>query len=193
VSAVAGLAVHITLLVGFILWSGQSGVSGFSLPDSETVLIVVAIVLAIIGVVLAIGPVRQRVLVPAMRIVKTGLGQIGQVFRRPTRVAELFGGAAALTLTYVVAMTCSIQAYGGGLSFAQIGAAYLVAVAIATFAPTPGGLGALEAALIAGLTGFGLADSAAISAVLTFRLVTFWLPVLPGWVALGWMQRNDEV
>ncbi len=76
-------------------------------------------------------------------------------------------------------MVCSVQAYGGGLSFAQIGAAYLVAVSIATFAPTPGGLGALESALIAGLTGFGLSSGEAVSSVLTFRLLTFWLPVLP--------------
>jgi uncharacterized membrane protein YbhN (UPF0104 family)/tRNA A-37 threonylcarbamoyl transferase component Bud32 len=193
VAAVAGLAVHITLLVGFILWSGQSGIGGFSLPDSETVLLVMAGLLAVVGVFLAIGPVRQRLLVPVVRGVKTGLGELSHVFRQPSRVAALFGGSAALTLTYVAAMACCIQAYGGGLTLAQIGAAYLAGVAIATLAPTPGGLGALESALIAGFTGFGLPDSAAISAVLTFRLLTFWLPVLPGWFALTWMQRNEEV
>jgi undecaprenyl-diphosphatase len=193
VSAVGGFAIHITLLVGFILWSGQSGVGGFSLPDSDTILLVLAIVLAVVGVLLAIGPVRQKLLVPLLRGVKTGIGQIGQVFSNPARVAELFGGSAGLTLTYVVAMVCSVQAFGGGLSFAQIGAAYLAAVAIATLAPTPGGLGALESALIAALTGFGLSSGAAVSATLTFRLLTFWLPVLPGWFSLGWMQRNEEV
>jgi uncharacterized membrane protein YbhN (UPF0104 family) len=54
-------------------------------------------------------------------------------------------------------------------------------------------LGALESALIAALTGFGLSSGAAVSATLTFRLLTFWLPVLPGWFSLGWMQRNEEV
>jgi uncharacterized membrane protein YbhN (UPF0104 family)/tRNA A-37 threonylcarbamoyl transferase component Bud32 len=192
VSAVAGLAVHATLLVGFILWSGQSGVGGFSLPDSDTILLVLAIVLAVIGILLAIGPVRQKLLMPLLRGVKTGLSQIGQVFRSPARVAELFGGSAGLTITYVIAMVCCVQAFGGGLSFAQIGAAYLVAVALATLAPTPGGLGALESALIAALTGFGLSSGAAVSSVLTFRLLTFWLPVLPGWFSLNWMQRNEE-
>jgi undecaprenyl-diphosphatase len=32
-----------------------------------------------------------------------------------------------------------------------------------------------------------------VSAVLTFRLATFWLPILPGWFTVGWMERNDEV
>jgi undecaprenyl-diphosphatase len=192
VGAIGGFAVHIVLLIGFILWRGQSDVGGFSLPDSTTLLLVLAVVLALVGVLIAIGPTRQRVMVPAWRAIKTGLGQIGQVFRRPVRVAALFGGSAALTLTYVTAMACSIQAYGGGLSIPQIGAGYLAAVAIATLAPTPGGLGALESALIAAFTGFGLPDGVAVSSVLTFRLATFWLPILPGWLALGWMQRNDE-
>jgi uncharacterized membrane protein YbhN (UPF0104 family) len=43
------------------------------------------------------------------------------------------------------------------------------------------------------VTGFGLPDGVAVSSVLTFRLATFWLPILPGWPALEWMQRNDEV
>jgi len=115
------------------------------------------------------------------------------VFRRPARVAELFGGSAGVSLTYIAALVCSIEAFGGHLGVAQVGTAYLVAVAIATLSPTPGGLGALESALIAGLTGFGLSAGVAISAVLTFRLATFWLPVFPGWLTLGWMQRNDEL
>jgi glycosyltransferase 2 family protein len=52
------------------------------------------------------------------------------------------------------------------------------------------GLGALEAALIAGLTGFGLAGGPAVAAVLSFRLMTFGLPILPGWFSLAWMQTQ---
>jgi undecaprenyl-diphosphatase len=193
VNAVGGFAIHAALLVTFVVWSGQSDIGGFSLPDSTTVLLVLALLLAVAGVLVAIGPVRERVFVPAWAGIRTGLAHIGQVFTQPSRVAELFGGSLALSLTYVVAMACTVEAFGGGLTFVQIGAAYLFAVAIATLAPTPGGLGALEAALIAGLTGFGLGSGIAVSAVLTFRLATFWLPILPGWLAVGWMQRNDEV
>jgi uncharacterized protein (TIRG00374 family) len=108
-------------------------------------------------------------------------------------VIQLFGGSLGISLTYVIAVAATIEAFGGGLSFPQVGAAYLGAVAIATLAPTPGGLGALESAMIAGFTGFGLADGIAVSATLTFRLLTFWLPTAPGWLALNWMQRHDEI
>ena len=125
--------------------------------------------------------------------VRDGVASIGQIFRSPGRVAELFGGSAGITLGYVAVIVCTVEAFGGNLTVAEIGAAYLGAVALATFAPTPGGLGALESAMIAGLTAFGLPAGAAVSATLTFRLATFWLPILPGWFTFGWMQRNDEL
>ena len=64
---------------------------------------------------------------------------------------------------------------------------------IASVVPTPGGLGAVEAALSAGLTAAGLAGTTAVSAVLLFRTLTFWLPVAVGWVALHNLQRRDII
>jgi undecaprenyl-diphosphatase len=193
VNALAGFAMHALLLVGFIVWTGRSDLGGFSLPAASTVLIVVVIVLIVIGIVLGVGPIRRRVMRPALDAARQGISQIARVFRSPERVIALFGGSGALSLAYVCAMACAVEAFGGGVSFPQIGAAYLFAVALATLSPTPGGLGALESALIAGLTGFGMGAGEAVSATLTFRLATFWLPILPGWLALGWMQRNAEL
>ena len=73
----------------------------------------------------------------------------------------------------------------------MIGAVYLGAAALAAAAPTPGGLGAIEAALIAGLIGVGLAAGPAVSAVLLYRLATYWLPIVPGWLAWRWLQRKE--
>ncbi|HUW03891.1 MAG TPA: flippase-like domain-containing protein [Acidimicrobiales bacterium] len=193
VNAVGGFVVHIVMMVGFFVWAGNADFGGFSLPDSSTLLLVVAVLFACVGLLLLVGPVRRRIFVPALSGLRTALGQVGRVFQDPTRVLGLFGGSAGITITYLIGITASIQAFGGGLSFAQIGAAYLGAVTIATVSPTPGGLGALESAMIAGFTGFGLDAAEAVSATLTFRLATFWLPILPGWLALGWMQRNSEL
>jgi len=193
VNAVAGFVVHIIMMIGFFVWAGNADFGGFSLPDSSTLLLVVTIVFAAVGLLLLVGPVRRRIFVPALSGFKTALGQVGRVFQDPSRVLALFGGSTGITLTYLVGVAASIQAFGGGLSLPQIGAAYLGAVTIATVSPTPGGLGALESAMIAGFTGFGLDAAEAVSATLTFRLATFWLPILPGWLALGWMQRNSEL
>jgi uncharacterized protein (TIRG00374 family) len=74
-----------------------------------------------------------------------------------------------------------------------IGAVYMGAAAIAAAAPSPGGLGAIEAALIAGLTGVGMQAGPAVSAVLLYRLATYWLPVLPGWLAWRALLRREYV
>jgi glycosyltransferase 2 family protein len=69
-----------------------------------------------------------------------------------------------------------------------IGAVYLAAAA-----PSPGGLGAIEAALVAGLGGVGMRAGPAVSAVLLYRLATYWLPVLPGWRSWRVPQRREYV
>jgi undecaprenyl-diphosphatase len=51
----------------------------------------------------------------------------------------------------------------------------------------------MEAALVAGLTAIGAAAGPAVAGVLAFRLLTFWLPILPGWLAFAWLQRSDRI
>lgn len=192
-NSVAGVVAHLVLMFSFFAWTGSAGVGGFSLPEANTILLVVAAVLVVIAVVMVLGPIRRRVLRPVAETLRRATSYLATVFRSPTRILALLGGSSLVTLSYVAALIFSVEAFGGGLSVPQIGAAYLGAAAIANVAPTPGGLGALEAATVAGLTGFGLGDGQAVSAVLTFRLATFWLPVLPGWLTFVWMQRNDEI
>ncbi len=86
-----------------------------------------------------------------------------------------------------------MNAFGGGPSIVVVCAVYLGAAAVAAAAPTPGGLGAIEAALAAGLTGVGMRPGAAIAAVLVYRLATYWLPVLPGWLAWRLLQRRGSL
>jgi glycosyltransferase 2 family protein len=52
---------------------------------------------------------------------------------------------------------------------------------------------AFEAVLTAGLTGIGISSAAAVSAVITYRLTTYWLPVVPGWSSFRLLQRMDYV
>jgi glycosyltransferase 2 family protein len=94
-----------------------------------------------------------------------------------------------VTLAYVGGLVASVEAFGGGASIAQIGTVYMASAAVAAASPTPGGTGAIEALLITGLHGIGISSGAAFSAVLVYRLATYWLPVLPGWLCLRRLQR----
>jgi uncharacterized protein (TIRG00374 family) len=70
---------------------------------------------------------------------------------------------------------------------------YLAGAAVGFLAPTPGGLGAVEVGLSTGLVAAGMASSPAVSAVLLFRLATFWVPVPFGWVALNALRRRQAL
>jgi len=98
-----------------------------------------------------------------------------------------------LTLSYIVCLYLCTRAFGGDLSLATVGAVYLLGAAVAAAAPTPGGLGALEAAVIAGLVAAGMPHTIAVPAVFLYRLATFWLPTLPGWAAFTWLRRSEYV
>ena len=105
----------------------------------------------------------------------------------------LVGGSVLITLAYIGSFAAAVEAFGRGPGIVLIGAVYLGASALAAAAPTPGGLGALEAALVAGLTGVGMAAGPAVSAVLLYRLATYWLPVAPGWLCWRVLQRREYV
>ena len=86
-----------------------------------------------------------------------------------------------------------VHAVVGTLPFVQVAAIYLGGDLLAGIAPVPGGLDALEAALVAGLSGLGMPVGAAASAVLIYRLLTFWLPIPLGWAALKVAERRGYV
>jgi uncharacterized membrane protein YbhN (UPF0104 family) len=78
-------------------------------------------------------------------------------------------------------------------SIAAAGAAYTGAAVLASVAPTRGGVGAVGAALIAGLTGIGVRVSHATPAVLVYRLITYCLVMLPGWISLQVLHKRGEI
>jgi undecaprenyl-diphosphatase len=193
-NAGAGLVVHLALTLVFVLWNGSAGGLGsFSLPDATLILIVAGVAVALVGLSMLNRKFRNRVLGPARDAMKSVGSSLGSVLTNPIRIVQLFGGSIGVTLAYILAIVASVEAFGGGPSITQIGVGYLIAAAFGSFAPTPGGLGAFEAAMIAALTGFGMDSGAAVSATLSFRLATYWLPVIPGWVAFTWMQHHDEI
>jgi undecaprenyl-diphosphatase len=113
--------------------------------------------------------------------------------RSPRRLVSLFGGSIGVTLAYILALACAANSFDAGVGIAEVGAVYLGSSMIAAAAPTPGGLGAMEAALVAGFTATGMDGGIAVATVLSYRLATYWLPILPGWVSLRIIERRNYV
>lgn len=103
--------------------------------------------------------------------------------RRP----ELIGALAYWGFDVAV-LWVSFRAYGAPPPLAVVVLAYFVGT-LANLLPLPGGVGGVEGGMIAALLAFGSSGSAAVLAVLTYRAISFWLPLLPGGVAY-WQLRN---
>ena len=193
VNALAGAIMHIVLIVVFFALAGHDLTKAFKLPSASKILLILAVIIAVIGVILATRPGRRwtrKQLIPGVR---SAAGSLRQAAASPVKLGLLFGGSALITLAYIAGLDASVQAFGGGPGLVVLGAVYLAAAALAAAAPTPGGLGAIEAALVAGLTGVGMQAGPAVSAVLLYRLATYWLPVLPGWLCWRSLQHRGYV
>lgn len=193
VNSLAGAVMHVVMIVVFFALAGHDLTKAFKLPSGSKILLALAVIIAVIGIVLATRPGRRwtrRQLVPGAR---SAAGSLRQAAASPVKLSLLLGGSALITLAYIAALAASVQAFGGGPGLVVLGAVYLGAAALAAAAPTPGGLGAIEAALVAGLTGVGMQPGPAVSAVLLYRLATYWLPVLPGWLSWRSLQHRGYV
>jgi glycosyltransferase 2 family protein len=193
VNALAGAVVHLALIAIFFSLAGRRLAGTFKLPSPSKVLLVLGIIAAVVGVILATRRARRFAARTILPRVRSALANLREVARRPGKLALLVGGSALVTLAYIGSAVASVLAFRGPVSIAGIGAAYLAAAAIATASGTPGGVGTFEAVLTSLLIGIGIQASVAVPAVLTYRLATYWLPVAPGWAALHLLQRRDLI
>jgi uncharacterized membrane protein YbhN (UPF0104 family) len=187
-SQVVAFVLHIVLLVVFAAITGSQT---HSLQPPNWVYFVIAGLVAIVLVVIAIPAGRKLIRARLTPVLGQVLPRLLAVMQQPRKLAEGIGGALLLTAAYILCLDASIRALGGSISIASTAVVYLTGAALGSAVPTPGGLGAVEAALSAGLTAAGLPGATAVSAVLLFRTITFWLPIPVGWGAFNFLERHE--
>ena len=188
VSQVFAFVVHIGLLFLTAILAGQSANLNFTPPRAA--IIGVGLVIALLGLLLLLGPVR-KILSDRVRPILAEVGpRLVTIGQRPWKILEGVGGILLLNGAFALCMIACCEAFGAGsANYAAIALVYLAGSTLGQAAPTPGGLGAVEAAYIAGLTLAGVDSGVAVSATLLFRLLTFWLPTIPGYWSFNWLQR----
>ncbi|MFH8786152.1 lysylphosphatidylglycerol synthase transmembrane domain-containing protein [Streptomyces roseoverticillatus] len=190
-SQLFGLACHILLLLSFGYVTGTERSS--SLGPSRTV-IGGLLTAAVLVLVVAAIPVLRKFVSTRLRSLFAGvIPRMLDVMQRPQKLVSGIGGMLLLTAANVMCLDASIRAFGGELSYASIAVVFLTANALGSAAPTPGGVGAVELALTAALTVAGLPAEQGTPAVLLFRLMTLWLPVLPGWLSFSHLTRKGAI
>jgi uncharacterized protein (TIRG00374 family) len=192
-SQIVGFIVHFLLILLFVLISGTE--HGTRLAPSNTLIAILLTVALIVLIVTAIKPLRQYALSKLRPFFSGVLPRMLDVVQDPMKLAEGIGGAVLLSMSNVIALWASVQAFGGGhgVTFSKVAVIFLAGQAVGSVIPTPGGIGSVDAALIGGLGTIGTPGNVAAAAVLLFRLATLWLPVLPGWIAFNYMRRREPL
>ena len=191
VAQVVAFVLHIVLLVIFAAIAGSSAKEHIQPPRWAWFVLAGLVVLAL--AVLAVPAGRRALRARVSPTLGQVLPRLLDVAQQPVKLAQGIGGALLLSLSYILCLAACVAAFGRSVPIASIAVVYLTGSAIGSILPTPGGLGGVEAALTAGLTAAGLPGAVAVSAVLLFRLLTFWLPVPFGWAAMTYLEREQAL
>jgi len=142
-------------------------------------------------VVLAVPRVRRLAgeqMLPRVRSVWTNLRQVAA---SPSKLIMLVGGSLGQRLLIAMTLSVSLRAFEDHLRLPILIVVITLAAFVGGVAPSPGGMGVVEAGMILGLTAAGVAEADATAAVFIQRLFTSYLPPIWGWFTLMWMRKRE--
>ncbi|WUB42798.1 flippase-like domain-containing protein [Streptomyces griseorubiginosus] len=161
---------------------------GALLPDAAAgplLLGLGAVVVVAVGVLAGVRRVRTAV----GSFLRTALGEARSVHSRPSRALALWGGSLAFPALQAAGLAAVGQALGLSVPPVHMALAYLAATCAVALVPTPGGVGSVEAALVVALVAAGGPAAVATAVVLAYRIITVWVPLVPGALTLGALVR----
>ncbi len=186
----AGVLMHISVLITVfvIVRPSTEDFKGLNVSPQHIIIAAAIMVATVVGMAF-IPRIRQPILHWGLEL-RHGLRYIAS---RPVKLIQLLGGSAGITLSYSIALFCSMAALDIYIPFVTVILIYLASGVAALASPAPGGLGATEAALAFGLSAVGVPLTEAITGVLIFRLASFWFPILPGLAALRYVTTHRYI
>jgi uncharacterized protein (TIRG00374 family) len=162
--------------------------------DSKLVWIILAVVVlagVVVGLALAVPRLRRLAAEKLRPRVRDVWGNLRQVASSPRKLVLLLGGALGRELFIAMALSVSLRAFGDHLRLPVIIVVIVLAAIVGGVAPSPGGMGVVEAGMILGLTAAGVSEADATAAVFIQRLFTSYLPPIWGWFTLVWLRKRD--
>lgn len=192
IDSFAGTVVQAILLALLLLFSESSLALELPFPSggSETLLwIVVGAAAVSLLLLVVVSRIRHAITDGVRRWwpdVRATLGSL----RVSHKLALLVLGSLATEVLFAVALGFFTQSFGYGLPLAELLVINISVSLLGSLVPVPGNIGVAEFGLTVGLTSAGMSPEAAVAAVLLYRIATFYLPPVWGFVALRWLQRN---
>ncbi len=185
------LVIVLTLFTGLVTLtpsttSGTSIGSTLASIDWATVGILALVLLVLAAVVIRFVPKARRFVVDRTAEGRESL----RVLRSPRKLARIGFGSLLWNVVAALVLACALQAFGHSATFAEL---ILINTLVALFSglmPVPGNVGVYEAALTAGLIALGIPQAAAMSTAIVYRLATYAVPAVYGYVSLSLMRRR---
>lgn len=163
------------------------------LPEGRTLLLAAGGLLlapaAGAAVFVLVRPLRR----PTVDFLRTALTDARHLHTRPGRFLPLWGGAAAAPLIQASVVASVGTALGVPLSWPQLLFAFLAASTAAGAVPAPGGIGPVDAALVLTLAGYGTPLPLATATVIGYRVLTVWVPMVPGMLVLSALVQREQL
>ena len=185
--------VHLALLIFFSAVAGASMHLSHFVPSATLLYLIGGVALGIVGTFLFVPKLRRWLATEVRPKLNEVTSDLATLAREPRRLALILLGCAGTTLGAALALWASVEAFGGGTTFVTVTVVTMVGGTLASAAPTPGGVGAVEAALIGGLAAFGVPAAIGVPSVLLYRVLTCWLPVFVGWPVMRWLTKNEMI
>ncbi len=184
---------HVALLIFFSAAAGASADLSHFVPSLTILYLIGGVALGLVGAFLLVPRLRHWLATAVRPRLKEVLSDLADLTRDPKRLALIVLGCATTTLGMAMALWASMHAFGSPTSFVTVTVVTMVGGTLASAAPTPGGVGAVEAALIGGLAAFGVPAAIGVPSVLLYRILTCWLPVFLGWPIMRWLTEKDMI
>ena len=175
-----GFAGHMVMLLGLLFVNSFTGTSkiNITLPKNYWPLV------ATISVVILLAVLFRRTLI---RAAPKNLNSIGQVVSfvilHPKRLTLALTSSMLVTICYSLTLYAVMLALNVHLSYLQAFLVLTVGVGASAITPTPGGIGGVEAGIVASLISLDVAPEQSLSVALVYRTLTYWLPLIPGLIA----------
>lgn len=180
---------HIGLLLVLLPFLPTLDLPHVPAPSGRVVLDIAVVAAVLVGVVLWMPATRRRAAAAVVPVLQT----VPRVLSDPWRSVQMVTAAIAQNLAYALCLLGSVYAFGASAPALGVLVVYLLAATVASLSPTPGGLGPMEMALVAGLSRLAIPGGEAVAAALTFRLFTFWLPMPLGALVLARSRRKGWI
>ncbi len=184
-----GFAMHLVMIVGLLVVVARR--PSFRLGALPGWSVGAALIIAVTAgaLVLRHWQIHARLLVG----IRAAGAHAHSMMQQPSRVIVLIAASGGISISYAVALTACLAAVGGHVAVTGVLLVYLAGSAVGAIVPAPGGIGAVEAALIAGVGHLGVHPGVAVAGVLSYRMVTYWLPVLPGFICAAFLHRRHAI